>query len=83
MRSSRPPVKKMIFASSPPSSMTASVSGSRQRTHSAVEYTSCTKDRRAALAMPSPAEPDTATVKLRPSRSSLIASIISSVFWRT
>ena len=28
MRSSSPPLKKMIFASSPPSSMTASVSGS-------------------------------------------------------
>ena len=28
IRSSSPPLKKMIFASSPPSSMTASVSGS-------------------------------------------------------
>ena len=49
MRSSRLLPKKMILASSPPSSITASVPGSRALTAAAVAYTSCTKIKTAGL----------------------------------
>ena len=60
MRSSVPPSKKMILASSPPSSMTVEVSGSMRLTASPVAKTSCTKVRSAFCAKPSPAEPEMA-----------------------
>ena len=77
------PVKKMIFASSPPSSITASVPGSRALTAAAVAYTSCTKSRLLALATPSPAEPVITACTCSPAYFSSMRCRISQVFSRT
>ena len=57
MRSSSWPVRNTIFASSPPSSMTASARGTCTPTALRVANTSCTKSTPEAFATPRPAEP--------------------------
>ena len=83
IRSSRPPVRKMIFASSPPSSTTTSMSGMKRSTAPAVANTSWTNSKSAALATPSPAEPVTATCTAWPDSRGLRSRSISAVFSRT
>ena len=60
IRTSMPPVRKRILASSPPSSMTASVSGASRFTATRVAKTSCTKGTATPSAIPIPAEPEMA-----------------------
>ncbi len=83
MRSSRPPEKNIILASSPPSSITTSVSGWKRSTAPAVANTSCTNSRLAALATPSPAEPVMARLTCLPLSLGFSCSSISAVFSRT
>ena len=66
MRTSMPPVRKRIFASSPPSSMTTSVPGTRRFAATRVANTSCTKGTPTLSAMPMPAEPEIANTARPP-----------------
>ena len=83
IRSSIPPLKKIIFASSPPSSITQDVSGSRSFTTCAVAKTSCTNGMCAASASPKPAEPDIAAFISLPPAISFARRKSSAVFSRT
>ncbi len=84
MRTSIPPERKSIFASSPPSSMITSVPGTRRLAAMLVAYTSCINGRRQVCEMPMPAEPDTVSSALCPpmtsrltfSKSPVIFSVI-------
>ena len=60
MRTSVPPVRKRIFASSPPSSMMTSASGEKRDAATRVANTSCTNGTPHASARPMPAEPEMA-----------------------
>ena len=60
IRTSVPPVKNRILASSPPSSMMTSVPGTRRLAATRVANTSCTKGTPTLSAMPMPAEPEMA-----------------------
>ena len=83
IRSSIPPLKKIIFASSPPSSITQEASGSRSFTTCAVAKTSCTNGMCAASARPKPAEPDIAVLIPPSAVLSLTSRNNSAVFSRT
>ena len=58
MRTSVPLVRNRILASSPPSSITQSVAGTKRLTATRVENTSCTKGTPQLSARPMPAEPE-------------------------
>ena len=83
IRSSTPPVRKRILASSPPSSMTMSMLSAKRSTALLVAKTSWTNSMPAALAKPKPAEPDRATVNSSPPMTGAAARRTSAVFCRT
>ena len=84
MRTSVPPVRKRILASSPPNSMMTSVLGARRFAATRVANTSCTKGTPQLSARPMPAEPEMASQAVRPPSWPCTRSRISfafSVMW--
>ena len=75
--------KKIIFASSPPSSMTASAFGTFASTAAAVAKTSCTNGMPVALETPRPAEPVMAAYISAPPTTARASSSCSAAFSRT